>query len=67
MRGLDAGEHFVVTRNGVAIGELVPFARRRLVSRDEVLRAFAHAAPIDPERFRADVDELVDQDPVPRA
>jgi len=66
MRALDAGERFVVTRNGVPIGELVPVERDRFVSRDEVLRAFALAAPIDAGRFRADVDRVVDQNPAPR-
>lgn len=66
MRGLDAGERFVVTRNGVAIGELIPLRRHRYVGREAVLAAFARAAPIDAERFRADVDRLADQDPDPR-
>ena len=66
MRALDAGERFVVTRNGVAVGELNPLARRRYVGRDAALAAFSHAPPIDAARFRADVDRLVDQDPTPR-
>ncbi len=66
MRALDAGERFVVTRNGVAVGELTPLERHRFVSRDAVLAAFAHAEPIDAERFRVDVDRLADQDPAPR-
>jgi antitoxin (DNA-binding transcriptional repressor) of toxin-antitoxin stability system len=32
MRALDLGESFVVTRNGVAVGELVPVRRRRFVA-----------------------------------
>jgi len=66
MRALDAGESFLVTRNGVAVGELTPVRRQRHVSRDAVLAAFAHAAPVDAERFRADVDRLADQAPTPR-
>lgn len=66
MRALDAGESFLVTRNGVAVGELAPVRRRRFVSKDAVLAAFAHAEPIDAERFRADVDRLAEQDPAPR-
>jgi predicted nucleic acid-binding protein/antitoxin (DNA-binding transcriptional repressor) of toxin-antitoxin stability system len=53
MRALDAGEVFVVTRNGVVVGELTP-TRRRFVSRDAALVAFSAAAPLDPERWRAD-------------
>jgi antitoxin (DNA-binding transcriptional repressor) of toxin-antitoxin stability system len=66
MRALDAGESFVVTRNGVAVGELRPVRRWRFVSRDAALAAFSHAAPIDAARFRADIDRLADQDPTPR-
>lgn len=66
MRALDAGEHFTVTRNGVAVGDLVPTARRRLVSRDAALRAFVNAPAIDSERLRADLDGPIDQDPTPR-
>ncbi len=67
MRALDAGESFVVTRNGVPVGELKPLQRRRFVARDAVVEAFARAAPIDPDRFRADLDRFADQDPTPRA
>lgn len=69
MRALDAGESFVVTRNGVPVGELIPVRQRRrtFVPVDEVLEAFASAPRIDFRRFREDVDSVVDQDPEPRA
>ncbi len=66
MRALDAGETFLVTRNGVAVGELTPVRRPRFVSRDAALAAFSHAAPIDSGQFRRDIDLLADQDPAPR-
>jgi len=66
MRALDAGESFVVTRNGTPVGELLPFRRRGLVSKASVLSAFSHAAPVDFYRFRADLDVLADQDATPR-
>lgn len=66
MRALDAGESFVVTRNGVAVGELSPVARRRFVDREVAIDAFSRSAPIDAGRFRADVDRDADQDPTPR-
>lgn len=66
MRRLDAGESFLVTRNGVAVGELIPVRRRRFVGRDTAQAAFSHSPAIDAARFRADVDRLVDQDPGPR-
>ena len=66
MRALDRGESFVVTRNGVAVGELVPLRRRRFVPAEAAVAAMSGAAPVDVERFRADVDALVNQDPTPR-
>jgi antitoxin (DNA-binding transcriptional repressor) of toxin-antitoxin stability system len=67
MRALDAGESFVVTRNGVAVGELRPLQRHRFVARDAALEAFAHAGRLDAQRFRRDLDRLVDQDATPLA
>jgi antitoxin (DNA-binding transcriptional repressor) of toxin-antitoxin stability system len=66
MRALDRGEVFVVTRNGIPVGELRP-ARRRFVSRDVLLAAFATAPLIDAERFRDELDAVLDQSPEPRA
>lgn len=66
MRALDRGEAFVVTRNGVPVGELTPFRQRQFVPADAVLAAFAGAPAIDPGRFREEVDALLDQDPAPR-
>jgi antitoxin (DNA-binding transcriptional repressor) of toxin-antitoxin stability system len=66
MRALDAGESFVVTRNGVAVGELSPLRHRRFVATGAAVAAFAGAAPIDFEQFRADVDARIDQDATPR-
>ncbi|MCA1698183.1 MAG: hypothetical protein LC790_04470 [Actinobacteria bacterium] len=66
MRALDGGESFVVTRNGVAVGELRPVRRHRYVSREVALAMFSDAAAIDAARFRADIDRLADQDPSPR-
>jgi antitoxin (DNA-binding transcriptional repressor) of toxin-antitoxin stability system len=67
MRALDSGDTFVVTRNGVAVGELTPVLRRRFVARDAVVAAFARAAPIEAQRFRDEIGRGVDQDPTPRA
>jgi antitoxin (DNA-binding transcriptional repressor) of toxin-antitoxin stability system len=67
MRALDRGESFVVTRNGTPVGELTPIRRRQFVSRETRLAALAGAPKIDYERFRADLDAYVDQDPTPRA
>jgi prevent-host-death family protein len=66
MRALDRGESFVVTRNGVPVGELTPIRRRRFVPAEEAVAAFQGAPPVDHARFRRDLDQLVDQDPTPR-
>jgi antitoxin (DNA-binding transcriptional repressor) of toxin-antitoxin stability system len=67
MRELDRGESFVVTRNGVPVGELSPIRRRRFVPKDVALTVFSGAASLDYARLRGDVDAIVDQDPSPRA
>lgn len=61
MRALDRGEDFIVTRNGVPVGELRP-ARRRFVSRDLLLETFRSAPFVDPERLRRDLDTVASQD-----
>ncbi len=67
MRALDRGESFVVTRNGVPVGELTPLRQRQFVAADAAVAVFAGAPTVDPGRFRTDVDALVDQDAAPRA
>lgn len=67
MRALDAGESFVVTRNGVPVGELTPVRPRQFVSAEALVAAFRSAPALDPERFLLDVDGVLDQDPTPRA
>ena len=66
MRALDRGEDFIITRNGVPVGELRPIGRRQFVSRDVVKEAFKGVGYIDPKQFREDIDAYVDQDPTPR-
>jgi prevent-host-death family protein len=66
MRALDRGESFVVTRNGVPVGELTPLRQRRFVAAETAVAVFAGAPTIELERFRADLDALLDQDPTPR-
>jgi antitoxin (DNA-binding transcriptional repressor) of toxin-antitoxin stability system len=66
MRGLDRGEEFVVTRNGVPVGELRPIRPRQFVPTAALQKALAGTGKIDYKRFREDVDRYVDQDPTPR-
>ena len=67
MRALDGGESFVVTRNGVPVGELVPLRQKQFVAAEAVAALFAGAPAIDLGRFQADVDAVLDHDATPRA
>lgn len=67
MRKLDEGETFIVTRNGVPVGELSPMRRHRFVAAEAAVALFQTAPAIDSERFRADLDLVASQDPSPRA
>ena len=66
MRALDKGKNFIVTRNGVPVGELTPLKQRVFVPAEVALAAFVGAPRIATSRFRRDVDALVDQSPTPR-
>jgi len=66
MRALDQGQEFIITRNGVPVGELRP-ARRRFVRRAALAAAVAGAPSIDARKFRDDVDAFLDGDTEPRA
>jgi prevent-host-death family protein len=66
MRRLDAGESFVVTRNGVPVGELTPLRRLRFVTAESIAQIFQAAPPIDAEQFRRDLDAVAEQGIEPR-
>ena len=58
-----AGESFVVTRNGVPVAELRPFAApaRTVVPAAALAAIVRSGPPVDARRFRADLDALIDQ------
>lgn len=66
MRELDRGEEFVVTRNGVPVGELRPVRPRQFIPTSVLQDALKGVGRIDPDQFRADIDSYVNQDPTPR-
>jgi antitoxin (DNA-binding transcriptional repressor) of toxin-antitoxin stability system len=66
MRALDRGKAFVVTRNGRAVGELLPIRQRAFVPAEFAHAAFAGAPPVARGRFRRDVDGFLDQTLTPR-
>ena len=65
MRALDVGESFVVTRNGVPVGELTPLRKRTFVRKNVLIAAFKNVPAIDYRRLE-DLDAFVDQAPEPR-
>ena len=64
MRRVEAGETFVVTRNGVPLARLSPLTatpdRPWFTRREDALASAAHLPPVDAQRFRSDLDELAD-------
>lgn len=66
MRSVEQGQSFTITRNGTPIGRLIPLRRRTFVPREEVLATFAAAPVLDPDEFRADLDDVLDQEPADR-
>ncbi|OQZ91111.1 hypothetical protein BST11_09710 [Mycobacterium alsense] len=66
MRQLDQGESFVVTRNGIAVGELSPLRRHRFISAEAAIAAFRGAPRVRWDRLRADLDRAASQDIAPR-
>lgn len=66
MRALDDGETFVVTRNGVPVGELTPLRRHRFVAAEAAVAMFKRAPRVDYERLRADLDAAAIQEVFPR-
>jgi antitoxin (DNA-binding transcriptional repressor) of toxin-antitoxin stability system len=67
MSRLDAGETFIVTRAGTAVGELSPLHRQRFVNTDTVLVLFHRAPAIDTQQVRDDLDRVADAGIDPRA
>jgi antitoxin (DNA-binding transcriptional repressor) of toxin-antitoxin stability system len=66
MRALDRGKSFIITRNGVTVGELIPLRQRVFVPADAAVAAFDCAPRVPARRFRKDVDAVIDQDATPR-
>ncbi len=62
MDSVERGQAFTVTRDGHQIGELVPLRHRRtFLPRGEFL-ATAGTSAVDPDRFRADLDSIIDNE-----
>lgn len=57
---VERGEELQVTRDGHPVARLSPLPRRALHA-EELLARARSLPPLDLERFRADIDELIDQ------
>lgn len=55
-----AGESLLVTRGGRPVAELKPLQRPALDAAT-LLARWKHLPHVDPERLRADIDALIDQ------
>ncbi len=62
-RGLRQGRTYTLTLNGEPLARMIPIRRRRAVPKEEVLAIFATAPAIDVGELRADLDEVIGQDP----
>ena len=59
MDAVERGESFTVTRDGRPMGQLIPL-RREFVSREQFMASWSSAGRPDWDRFRADVDAIID-------
>lgn len=59
MDALQAGQQFIITRDGHPVGELLPIrGPRRGVPTHELIAAFASLSRADYSRLRSDMDEF---------
>ncbi len=61
LRAAEAGETFVVTRNGAPTAQLGPIAPVRFARRDDAVSGARHLPRVAYRRLRDDVDALLDQ------
>ncbi len=62
MTALERGRSFMLTRNGVPVGEMRPYKGRRKVTAAELVEACRNLPPIDYEEMRAEADEHFGED-----
>lgn len=54
-----AGESLVVTRSGTPVAELRPL-RGPGIEASTLLERWKHLTPVDPDKLRADIDDVLD-------
>ncbi|MDH6121553.1 type II toxin-antitoxin system prevent-host-death family antitoxin [Kitasatospora sp. GAS204B] len=58
MDAVEAGESYLITRNGVEVAELRPVARRRRLSAEELVARHARLPRVDYALMRQEADEF---------
>jgi prevent-host-death family protein len=61
LREVEAGRTIIVSRKGTPVADLRPIRPRRFVTRTALAEAAARAPRVDADRFRADLDAVIDQ------
>ncbi len=61
LREVEAGRTIIVSRNGTPVAELRPIRPRRFVPRATLAESASRAPRVDADRFRADLDVVIDQ------
>lgn len=62
MDGVEAGESYVVTRNGVEVAELRPIARRRRLTAEELVEKHRRLPRVDHDAMRREADDAFGED-----
>ncbi|HEY1094231.1 MAG TPA: type II toxin-antitoxin system prevent-host-death family antitoxin [Glycomyces sp.] len=58
MTAVEAGQSFVITRNGVEVAEVRPVSRRRRLTTAELIERHKRLPKIDYAEMRAEADEF---------
>jgi len=64
MDAVEAGETYLVTRNGVEVAEVRPVSRRRRLTAEELVARHRMLPRVDHSALRAEADELFGEDTV---
>ncbi|MEV0332145.1 type II toxin-antitoxin system prevent-host-death family antitoxin [Nocardia sp. NPDC050717] len=60
LAAVEAGESFIITRNGNPVAKLEPLVRRAFVPVSELARTSAPLPHVDYRQWRADLDAMID-------
>ncbi|WP_026928690.1 type II toxin-antitoxin system Phd/YefM family antitoxin [Glycomyces tenuis] len=62
MNALERGESFILTRNGMPVGEVRPYSRHRKFTASELVERASKLPRLDYERMRAEADAFFGED-----